>query len=407
MKRLSPICSLLLVVCGMLAVNKEAVAQQLYHLPENAASRMISFENATGAPGQGGLENNGAKGHATETIEAGGKRILADYSGSGIVQRIWCTVSERTPVMLRSLRLQLFWDDATSPAVDVPLGDFFGIGLGQKRPFESAFFSDPEGKSFNCFIPMPFRQHVKMVFLNESAKPVNLFYDIDLLATAQPDTNALYFHAYWNRAMKNPPGTDYEILPAVQGKGRFLGTNIGVITDSLYGTTWWGEGEVKMYIDSDSLHPTINGTGTEDYVGAAWGLGTFNHQYQGCLVADGKSGYYAFYRYHVPDVILFSKKLKVTIQEIGGTDLATARKLYQAQVPMKPVVANSIHGYLKLNAMPDAPPITDKQFQPGGVLFYRSDDYSSTAYFYLDKPANSLPALPGVEVRTVGLKAVN
>lgn len=380
--------------------------QALYQWPAGSSSRMISFENSSGKPGNGGMENNGAKGHATETIAPGQQRVLADYEGAGIVQRIWCTISDRSPTMLRSLRLQIFWDHAATPAVDVPFGDFFGIGLGQKRAFESAFFSDPEGKSFNCFIPMPFRTHMKMLFINESAEPVNLFYDVDLLATAQPDS-ALYFHAYWNRAVKNPVGTDYEILPAVSGKGRFLGANIGVITDSIYGNTWWGEGEVKMYIDSDSTYPTVNGTGTEDYVGAAWGLGTFNHQYQGCLVADGHSGYYAFYRYHVPDMILFSSKLKVTIQEIGGTDLATARKLWLAKAPMKPVVANSSSGYLKLNAMAQAPPITNEQFRPGGVLFYRSDDYSSTAYFYLDHPEHRLPALPAAADRAKGLKAVN
>ena len=93
----------------------------------------------------------------------------------------------------------------------------------------------------------------------------------------------LYFHAYWNRKATNKLGDHFEILPAVKGGGRFLGTNIGVITDSVYDGTWWGEGEVQMYIDNDLQYPTINGTGAEDYIGAAWSLGVFQHQYQGCL----------------------------------------------------------------------------------------------------------------------------
>ena len=381
-------------------------AQELFRMKKSVQSRLISFENESGAPGNGGKENNGAKGHATETIKAGATRILADYKGSGIIQRMWYTISERSPEVLRSVRLQLFWEENAKPAVDVPFGDFFGIGLGQKKAFESALFSDPEGKSFNCFIPMPFRKSMKVVFINESNKDLNLFYDIDLLETAHTD-GILYFHAYWNRSANSEVGQDYEILPAVKGHGRFLGTNIGVITDSVYKNTWWGEGEVKMYIDEDSEYPTINGTGTEDYVGAAWGLGTFNHQYQGCLIADGNAGYYAFYRYHIPDEIYFNSQLKVTIQQMGGTSLEVARELHNANVKMKPVIANSVNGYLKLNAMKNPLPITDKQFQPGGVLFYRVDDYSSTAYFYLDKPTNELPALAPVATRTFNLKSLN
>lgn len=381
-------------------------AQELYKMRNTVKSRLISFENMSGATGSGGKENNGGKGHATETILPGATRTIVDYKGTGVIQRMWYTISERSPEVLRSIRIQLFWDGATEAAVDVPFGDFFGIGLGQKRPFESAFFSDPEGKSFNCFIPMPFRKQVKILFVNESKLNVNLFYDVSILETPPHADEVLYFHAYWNRKITNELGKDFEILPNIKGKGRFLGTNIGVLTDSLYQGTWWGEGEVKMYIDTDTHYPTINGTGTEDYVGAAWGLGTFNHQYQGCLVADNKMGYYAFYRYHVPDEIYFNQNLKVTIQELGGSSLETARALYQKGVKMKPVIANSKTGYLKLNAMNPAPPITDEQFIPGGVLFYRVDDYSATSYFYLDQPTHNLPKLQPLAVRIHNLKSI-
>lgn len=390
------------VLCCLLVAN--AHAQDLFRMKQGVKTRLISFENMSGAVGNGGKENDGAKGHATETIMAGASRTIVDFAGNGIVQRMWYTISERSPEVLRSIRLQIYWDGATKPAVDVPFGDFFGIGLGQKKPFESVFFSDPEGKSFNCFIPMPFRKHVKIIFYNESKKNVNLFYDVDILETPPHENDVLYFHAYWYRKIKSELGEDFQILPKIKGKGRFLGTNIGVLTDTVYKNTWWGEGEVKMYIDEEGKYPTINGTGAEDYVGAAWGLGTFNHQYQGCLVADDKTGQYAFYRYHVPDEIYFNQSIKVTIQQMGGTSLEIARELHQKGAKMKPVIANSKTGYLKLNAMKNPPAITDEQFRPGGVLYYRTDDYSATSYFYLDNPINALPALQTIDIRIDKLK---
>lgn len=396
--------SILFVV--MISLWNVTQAQELYKMRNDVKSKLISFENMKGEVGGGGKENDGAKGHATETILPGATRKIVDFDGVGIVQRMWYTISDRSPEVLRSIRLQIFWDNETKPAVDVPFGDFFGIGLGQKRAFESVFFSDPEGKSFNCFIPMPFRKHVKILFMNESKVNVNLFYDVDILETQPHTSDVLYFHAYWNRKITNELGQDFEILPKINGKGRFLGTNVGVITDSLYQQTWWGEGEVKMFIDEETKYPTINGTGTEDYVGAAWGLGTFNHQYQGCLVADNKAGYFAFYRYHIPDEIYFKNNIKVTIQELGGTSLEIARDLYKKGVKIKPVIANSKTGYLKLNAMANPPKITDEQFRPGGVLFYRVDDYSATSYFYLDKPNNDLPILQSVTIRTQNLKTI-
>jgi hypothetical protein len=399
MKRLIySVCSIFL----LLATTVQA--QELFRMRNTVESRLVSFENMSGAVGNGGKENEGAKGHATETILPGMKRTIVDFEACGIIQRMWYTISERNPEVLRSIRLQIYWEGSEKPAVDVPFGDFFGIGLGQKKPFESAFFSDPEGKSFNCFIPMPFRKHVKIIFFNESKVNVNLFYDVSILKTPPHDTDVMYFHAYWNRKITNELAQDFEILPLVKGKGRFLGTNIGVQTDSLYQGTWWGEGEVKMFIDSDTKYPTINGTGTEDYVGAAWGLGTFNHQFQGCLVADQKLGYFAFYRYHVPDEIYFKNNIKVTLQELGGTSLEIARQLAVKGVKFKPVIANAKSGYLKLNAMVKPPAITDEQMRPGGVLFYRVDDYSATSYFYLDKPNNDLPNLQSISIRTFNLK---
>jgi hypothetical protein len=255
-----------------------AQGADLFRKPKGTVTRWSSFENPAGAKGVGGMENEGAKGHAFDDIAAGASRTLMDVTGSGRVTRIWLTIADRSPKMLRSLRIDMYWDDAKMPAVSAPLGDFFGVGLGRRVRFETALFSDPEGRSFNCSIPMPFRTAAKIVITNESDKRLShLFYDVDYLLTDEPDTEALYFHAHWRRERPNTLGEDFAVLPKVDGAGRFLGCNVGVVTDPVYGRAWWGEGEAKIYLDGDGAHPTLVGTDAEDYIGAAWGLGKYNH----------------------------------------------------------------------------------------------------------------------------------
>jgi hypothetical protein len=144
-------------------------------------------------------------------------------------------------------------------------------------------------------IPMPFRKGARVVITNESPKNIaEVFFDIDFVTMEGLDDDALYFHAYWTRQKTSELGKDFEFLPVITGRGRFLGVNFGVNADKSYGETWWGEGEVKMYIDNDREYPTFNGTGTEDYIGTAWGLGQFTGLYQGCTVANEKQKEYAF-----------------------------------------------------------------------------------------------------------------
>lgn len=152
----------------------------LFEKALGAQTRWSSFENVKAQRAGAALENNGAKGHAFDRLAAGETKTLLDVGGSGIVHRIWMTISDRSPEMLRSLRLDMTWDHASNPAVSVPLGDFFGIGLGRKAPFECALFSDPEGRSFNSFVPMPFRTAARISITNESGKDLShLFYDIN------------------------------------------------------------------------------------------------------------------------------------------------------------------------------------------------------------------------------------
>jgi len=291
------------LLCFLIAAFT-VTAQQLYEMPQGVQSRLSSFENPDGIKGNGGKTNKTAKGNAFEWIQPGETKTLLNVNGEGTIQRIWLTI-DQNPVKLRSLRLQMFWDGESKPAVDVPLGDFFCNNLGKRIAFQSALFSSGEGRSFNCYIPMPFRKSAKVLLVNEGKETVMLFYDLDFMM-GKLSKDALYFHAYWTRQNSNKAGDDFVMLPKINGKGRFLGVSVGLNSDSAYGKTWWGEGEVKMYMDGDTQYPTINGTGSEDYIGSAWGLGAFTNLYQGCTLASDSLRQYVFYRLHIPDAIYFN-----------------------------------------------------------------------------------------------------
>jgi hypothetical protein len=373
----------------LISSTSATFAQTLYEMPDGVETRWASSENQRGEKGKGGRANGGRKGSATVPIKAGASRVLAEATGtSGTVRRIWMTFPDRSPRMLRSLRIDIYWDGATKPAVSAPLGDFFGMGLGQMVAFQSALFSNPEGKSFNSVVPMPFKTGMRIVMTNESDTDVGeVFYDVNYTVGDRHPANVLYFHAHYRRENPTRIQKDYEILPRVAGKGRYLGTNIGVIVNTgEYFNTWWGEGEIKIYLDGDRDFPTLAGTGTEDYIGTAWGQGQFAHLYQGSPVADERAMRWCFYRYHIPDPVYFQKDVRVTMQQIGyladhsrGAIIREKRKLYNA-----------------------APGLTEKDVTRDGK-FERSDDWSSCAYFYLDKPENNLPPLDSVDKRTEGL----
>jgi hypothetical protein len=366
-------------------------AQSLYTIPDGVESRWASFENPGGEKGKGAQTNGGRKGRPAIPIKAGEQVTLAEVHGSsGTVRRIWATISDRSPAMLRGLKIEMFWDGANKPAVSAPLGDFFGLGLGQMVAFQSALFASPEGKSFNCYIPMPFRTGMKIVVTNESGKDLALFfYDVDYTLGDKHDASVLYFHAHYRREDPTKLQRDFEILPRVLGKGRFLGANLGVQANrELYFDKWWGEGELKVFLDGDRDWPTLAGTGTEDYVGTGWGENQYFHLYQGVLFADRARTRYSFYRYHVPDPIYFRSDIRVTIQQIGFTLKTSAEDpLFKTGVPVYA-----------------AGPGRQEKEKGSFGLFERQDDWSSCAYFYLDKPENNLPAIDRAELRMKGLE---
>ncbi len=381
----------------------------LFEKPRGIETRWASFENVAAARGAGGRENRGAKGRPYEPVEPGETKTLLDVTGSGTITRIWLTISDRNPQMLRSLRLEMFWDGAETPAVSAPLGDFFGVGLGQRVPFECALFADPQGRSFNAFIPMPFRTAARVTLTNESPKrQPHLFYDIDLLLGETHTPETLYFHTHWRRESPNALGKDFLILPPVPGSGRFLGCNLGVICDPRYEGAWWGEGEVKAWF-GDEEYPTLCGTGTEDYIGTGWSQGQYTHRTQGCTVADDKRDHWAFYRYHIDDPIYFEDGCRVAIQTIGGTETDRVAALQAKGVPLIPTSiaddAAPINRFLHLRDREQPTDLSDASLPhgPGTYCnFWRQDDWSGTAYFYLDRPAGVLPPLAPVAERTAG-----
>ena len=366
-----------------------ALAQPVYLIPDGVETRWASPENPEAAKGAAAQANAGRKGRSNIPVKAGESVTLAEFRGSsGTVRRIWATINDRSPQMLRGLKIEVFWDGAAKPAVSAPFGDFFGTGLGQMTAFESAFFANPEGRSFLCFIPMPFRSGMKIVVTNESGKDLrSLYYDVDCTLGDKHPAGALYFHAHWRRENPTEIQKDFELLPPVEGKGRFLGVNVGVIANQkLYGKSWWGEGEVKVYLDGDKEFPTLSGTGTEDYIGTGWGQGRYANLYQGCHIADRDNMKYCFYRYHVPDPIFFRKQIRVTIQQMGYMGLNEAGVVYSS-------------GEKVYTA---GPGLVERKMLSTG-LYERRDDWSSCAYFYLDRPESGLPPIAPAEARMKGL----
>ncbi len=394
----------------LLAVAAPAGAQELSDLHRyqpREQTRWISPENPTGAKGAGARENAGAKGHAFQTIPVGKSHVLADIRASGIIDRMWMTIEDRAPDALRGLKLDIYWDGAQTPAVSVPLGDFFLHGAGEMLPMETALFASPEGRSFVSYVPMPFRNRARIVVTNESPRPVNLiFYDVNYRMVPDLPADSLYFHAWWSRDRATTLGQDFQILPLVQGRGRFLGTSVTVLTNPVYEKTWWGEGEVKIALDGDRAdQPTLVGTGTEDYIGTAWGQGAYINRYQGAPIAtwDGE-GRWTFYRFHIPDPIFFDRDIEVSLQQMGGARKNIVLGLQKKGVPMMPVTIDpgSRNNFQQL--LTNRKPLSDPSLPDGHTNYYRSDDVAAVSYFYLDRPEGVLPPIAAPAERLAALR---
>jgi hypothetical protein len=336
-------------------------------------SRAVTFENPTGARGAGGSAAGGRKGAPSRLVAGGERVVLADVDGPGVIRHVWCTVPPAPPQVMRALVLEVFYDGAAEPSISVPLLDFFGCAQGRPVPYASMLASAQEGRGFNAYFPMPFLGHVRVELVNGGRRPAMLYFQIDYtLVPSLPADDGL-LHVTWRRENPTSLRRDFVIADGLRGPGRFLGCVVGI--RPIDAGSWYGEGEVKVYRDGDAELPTICGTGLEDYVGSAWGMGPHHALWAGAPLdvrapdADPNAipDHLGFYRWHGPDPIVFHDDARVTIQQIGMHQFAAedtdARDGYVATNPL------AGNGWFEL---------------PGRALglFERRDDYSAAAFVY-------------------------
>ena len=348
-------------------------------------TRAATFENPTGARGAGGTAHGGRKGAPNKRLEPGERVVLMDAEGPGTIRHIWMTFLPGPPEEMRALVLEVFYDGESAPSVSVPCLDFFGMPHGRPVAYSSALATAQEGRGFNSYVPMPFGRHCRVELVNSSTRPVILYYQIDytLEPELSPDTG--YLHVSFRRDNPTRQRDDFVIACDLEGPGRFLGCNVGVrVIDP---GNWYGEGEVKIYRDGDRELPTVCGTGLEDYVGSAWGLGAHEAPYSGAPlvvgppvpgVEPGQPGtspdFVGFYRWHLPDPVMFATDLRVTIQPIGAVFFLKGQEAEMEAYERTNPVAGA--GWMReVNPFLTAWGITE-----------RVDDYCATAYVYARRP---------------------
>ena len=351
--------------------------QNLWRL-SRAKSRSISAENFTGEKGMAGMATEGTGANAARDLGQGWKVspsihipanatvTLAEIEGPGAIQHIWNTVH---PTWWRRLIVRVYWDGEATPSIEAPIGDLFCNGWCERCNVNSLpVVVNPAG-GFNWYWEMPFRKSARITIenlWNEECK--GYYYQIDYVLTDVPD-DAAYFHAQFRRSNPLAYMDVHTILDGVQGRGQFCGVYLAW---DVRASGWWGEGEVKFYLDGDGEFPTIAGTGTEDYFGGAWNFehpqgeyGMFSTPYLGMpqVIRAGAAGMYrsqqrhGLYRWHIQDAIRFEQDFKATIQALG--------------------------------------------WRQGGRYLPLQDDIASTAFWYQTEPHAPFPALPdcdGLEV---------
>ena len=359
---------------------------QTLFLLSDAKSRSISPENRTGAKGAGAQTElaDGSAGHAARdlgkgwkvnpylNIDGGTTVTLGETDGPGIVNHIWMTLGGEAEY--RSAILRIYWDGETTPSVEVPVGDFFasGWGRGAEPTIDSAVVAVNPGSGFNSFWQMPFRRKFRMTLENRSAKLLRIYYQIDYSLGAVP-ADAAYFHAQFRMVRRLPDRQDYTIVDGIRGKGHYVGTYLG---HAAFSPGWWGEGEVKFFMDGDRADaPTIVTTGEEDYFLGSYIYARrdaqgrrreipYSSTYAGFYPVraidpdteyfrDGLERRNGQYRWHVMDPIRFDRDLKVTIQSLGWAEATPAKGTGTgAYLPLHDYLASVAYWY---QAEPHAP----------------------------------------------------
>ncbi|HEY3321001.1 MAG TPA: glycoside hydrolase family 172 protein [Planctomycetota bacterium] len=371
-----------LLLCGMICAGEptfNGVETNLGNLSRlsKAQTRSISPENFTGEKGKAGMATEGTGKNASRELGQGWKVspsvgikakstfTMAEITGSGAIQHIWMT-----PAPLNKTRwyiLRFYWDDETEPSIEVPMSDFFGCGWGQYCQINSLPVTVNPGSAFNCYWSMPFRKKAKITLENLDDKNMTLYYQVTYTLTDVPE-DAAYFHAQFRRTNPLPVKTDYTLLDDVEGKGQYVGTYMAWEARS---PGWWGEGEIKFFMDGDKQFPTVCGTGTEDYFCGSYNFENrqnklyqvFSGPYTGLAqVLPPDTAYkppqrFGLYRWHITDPIRFDKDLKVTMQALG--------------------------------------------WQSGGRYLPLQDDIASVAFWYQTEPHKKFPPLPAREALEV------
>lgn len=335
-----------------------------------AKTRSISPENSTGEKGKGGMATEGTGARAARDLGQGWKVspfvqigptqvfTLAEIQGPGAIQHIWMTPTGNWRYSI----LRIYWDGEREPSVEAPVGDFFACGWGRYAQISSLAVCVNPGSAFNSYWEMPFRKSAKITLENIDEEKMTIYYQIDYTLT-EVAADAAYFHAQFRRTNPLPYKSDYTILDGVKGWGHYVGTYLAW---GVHNTGWWGEGEIKFFIDGDGTFPTICGTGTEDYFCGSYDFETgpenarhyqeFTTPYSGLAQVIRPDGLYdsqqrfGLYRWHIMDPIRFEQDLKVTIQALG--------------------------------------------WRSGGRYLPLQDDIASVAYWYQTEPHAPFPKLP-------------
>ncbi|MFM1942877.1 MAG: hypothetical protein RI897_1859 [Verrucomicrobiota bacterium] len=283
---------------------------------------------------------------------------MAEIEGPGVIKHIWLTPTGNW----RWSILRVYWDGEETPSIECPVGDFFASGWGRYAQLNSLAVCVNPGSAFNCYWTMPFRRKAKITMENLSDDTSTLYYQIDYVLT-EVGEDAAYFHAQFRREDPLRERGIYTILDGVEGEGHYVGTYMAW---EVHSTGWWGEGEIKFFMDGDGTFPTICGTGTEDYFCGSYNFDSqgryqeFSTPYSGLSQVIRPDGLYqsqqrfGLYRWHVTDPIRFRKDLRVTIQALG--------------------------------------------WQSGGRYLPLKDDVASVAYWYQREPHGAFPELPGRDV---------
>ncbi|OHD71910.1 MAG: hypothetical protein A2177_11650 [Spirochaetes bacterium RBG_13_68_11] len=343
-----------------------------------AETRSISPENLTGERGKGGLAVDGPAAKCARDLGRGWKispfrvvkpgetQVLADIEGSGAIQHIWLTPTGHWRFSI----LRVYWDGQEQPSVECPVGDFFACGWNRYAPVSSLAVCVNPGSAFNCYWEMPFRRRCRITLENIAAEEMRIFWQIDYTLTQVPE-DAAYFHAQFRRVNPLPYKEVVTILDGVKGRGHFVGTYLAWGVNN---NNWWGEGEIKFYLDDDREFPTICGTGTEDYFCGSYDFEigsddpvatraggrryqeftTPNTGLAQVIRPDGLNSTqtrFGMYRWHIMDPVRFANGIRVTIQALG--------------------------------------------WRSGGRYLPLRDDIASTAFWYQALPTAAFPRLPG------------